>query len=160
MEFNSPENKPCFKESAECLLKAGFILVELQLVSKNGDFYITAVISPSDFKKDIGVADCSKAHHLLAPQILELLKKTNTSITEDNIYMEVSSPGLSRNIKNAWEFTVFTGRKIRVWDKNISDWTIGTIVSADENQLTLESEDGEEKSVSYVDIAKAKFFNL
>ncbi|MCR5219307.1 ribosome maturation factor [Treponema sp.] len=160
MEFNSPENNPYFKESAESVLSAGFVLVELQVAPKNGDFYVTAVISPADIKKDIGVADCSKVHHLLGPKILELLQRKYSSLTEDNLYMEVCSPGVDRNIKNAWEFTVFTGRKIRVWDKTVSDWVAGVLIEADDNHLTLESEDGSKKSVSYVDIAKAKFFNL
>lgn len=160
MEYISPEKNPYYKESAECVLSAGFVLVELQVVPQNGNIHVTAVISPSDPKKDIGVADCSKVHHLLGPKILELLQNNGSDVTEDNLYMEVCSPGLDRNIKNAWEFSVFAGRKIRVWDKNVSDWVAGTLLSSDENQLVLESEDGTKQSVSYVDIAKAKFFNL
>jgi ribosome maturation factor RimP len=71
--------------------------------------------------------------------------------------MELTSPGIEHNIKNAAEFAVFTGRAVRVWDKTVNDWVGGKIISADDKQVTLETEGGESKSVSYENIAKAKF---
>ena len=72
--------------------------------------------------------------------------------------MELTSPGIEHNIKNAAEFGVFTGRAVRVWDKTVTDWVSGTIKSADDKQVTLEAADGcKTFSVSYENIAKAKF---
>ena len=71
--------------------------------------------------------------------------------------MELTSPGIEHNIKNAAEFTVFTGREVRVWDKTVTDWVGGKILSADDKSVTLETEDGKNLTVSYENIAKAKF---
>ena len=71
--------------------------------------------------------------------------------------MELTSPGIEHNIKNAAEFTVFTGRAIRVWDKTVTDWVEGKIKAADDKSVTLEGADGKTFTVSYENIAKAKF---
>ena len=39
----------------------------------------------------------------------------------------------------------------------MNDWVGGKIISADDKQVTLEADGGEAKSVSYENIAKAKF---
>ena len=74
--------------------------------------------------------------------------------------MEVSSPGMERNIKNAAEFSFFKGREIRVWDKTKSDWVPGIIRDSDSEKLTMEAEGGEIIDVAYENIAKAKFIHL
>ena len=79
---------------------------------------------------------------------------------EDDISMEMCSPGIERTLRNAAEFEIFTGREVRVWDKNVNDWVCGKIKSSDKNQVTLELEGGGEESVAYADIAKAKFLHL
>lgn len=101
---------------------------------------------------DIGVNDCSKVHHALLPRLEAILG------TEDT-YMELTSPGMERNFKNAAEFSVFKGREVRVWDKTVTDWVGGKIVSADEKSVTLEK-DGENQTISFENIAKAKFIHL
>ena len=101
---------------------------------------------------DIGVNDCAKVHHALLPRLEALLG------TEDT-YMELTSPGMERNIKNAAEFAVFTGREIRVWDKTVTDWVSGVITASDEKSVTLEK-DGEKITVPFEQIAKAKFIHI
>lgn len=155
MNYISHDTIPNFKECASVVADIGFVLVELQIVPQNGMVRITAVIASKDPSKDIGVSDCSKVHHALQPKLLSLLGKS-----EDDIMMEVCSPGLERNIKNAAEFSCFTGREIRVWDKNISDWVRGKIKYSDDVQVTLETEADGDKTIAYNDIAKAKFIHL
>lgn len=155
MNYTSTNSIPYFKESAPVVNAAGFQLVELQVVPRNGDIYVTAVIASKDPKKDIGVADCSRAHHALQPKLVSLL-----GVDEDRIYMEVCSPGMERNFKNAAEFGFFVGRDVRVWDTESSDWVRGVIERSDETQVTLKVEGGEERSFAYENIAKAKFIHL
>lgn len=133
----------------------GFRLVELHVVPQNGKASVSAVIASADSKKDIGVSDCAKAHRALFSAIVKILGKN-----EDDVSMEVCSPGIERTLRNAAEFAIFTGREVRVWDKNINDWICGRIKSSDKNQVTLEIDGGGEKSVAYDDIAKAKFLHL
>lgn len=154
LDYKPVKDIPYFLECQKAVEAEGFTLVELNVVPQKGDVHVSAVIANKDASKDIGVADCSLIHHALLPKLLSLTGKG-----EDNLYMEVSSPGLERNLKNANEFAFFTGRDVRVWDKTVSDWVRGIIKSADENQVTLEIEGGSEKSVAYVDIAKAKFIH-
>lgn len=155
MDYISPSSIPYYKECASAVDAEGYTLIELQVVPQKGSVHVSAVIACKDPKKDVGVADCSKAHHALQPKLLSLLNKT-----EDDIYMEVCSPGLERNIKNAAEFAFFVGKDVRVWDKNVTDWVRGIIETADETSVSLKIEDGSVKTVAYSDIAKAKFIHL
>ena len=83
---------------------------------------------------------------------VELLGTEETS-------MELTSPGIEHNLKNAAEFALFAGRPVRIWDKTVTDWISGTIVSADDKSVTLKKDDGTEFTQSFENIAKAKFIS-
>lgn len=155
MEYNSLENIPHYKECAALANGMGYVLVELREVLQHGAVHVLAVISAKDTAAQIGVNDCAKIHRALLAR-LEVLLNT------DNIYMEVTSPGMERNIKNAAEFPLFEGREVRVWDKTVTDWVGGKIVSADSESVVLECAEsgGNTKKIMYTDIAKAKFIHL
>ena len=155
LNYISTDTIPYFKECDATAKKLGYILVELQVVPQKGNYHISAVIASSDSKTDIGVSDCAKVHRALQDQLISLLETD-----EDSVYMEVSSPGMERNIKNAAEFSFFKGREIRVWDKTKSDWVPGIIRDSDSEKLTMEAEGGEIIDVAYENIAKAKFIHL
>lgn len=143
---------PYYKDCAPLVESLGYKLVELHVVPQKPTVKITAVIASSDPSVDIGVNDCAKAHHALLPRLEALLG------TEDT-YMELTSPGMERNFKNAAEFAVFKGREVRVWDKTVTDWVGGIITAADDKTVTLET-NGESKTFSFENIAKAKFIHL
>ncbi len=157
MEYSSLDNIAHYKDCAPLVKGLGFELVDLKEVPQHGAVHVTVVICSSDVNASIGVNDCAKVHRALLAR-LEVLLDT------DNIYMEVTSPGMERNIKNAAEFALFTGREVRVWDKNVTDWVGGEIISSDKESVTLKikSEEGEscDKKILYADIAKAKFIHL
>ena len=113
---------------------------------------ISAVITAKNPEKNIGVEDCAKVHHALQPRLEALLKTEDTA-------MELTSPGIDRNIKNAAEFSFFTGRMVRVWSRVVNDWLCGKIISADKESLKMETENGEQ-TVNYADVAKAKFVQI
>jgi len=129
MEYIAFDDIPHYSECAPLVEGLGYHLIELKIVSVN---------------------DCSRVHHALLPRLEALLGTDNTS-------MELTSPGIDRNVKNAAEFSLFVGRAVRVWSKKISDWIGGKIVSADETVLTMETEKGEIVTVPYGEMAKAKF---
>lgn len=132
----------------------GYILVDLKIIPSKSTIKISAVIASKDITKDIGVDDCSKVHHALLPRLEALLG------TEDT-YMEVTSPGMDRNIKNAAEFEIFTGREVRVWDITVSDWVSGFIKESNNKNVSLENKETKEvKTISFENIAKAKFVYL
>ena len=150
MEYTSYKSIKYYDECAALVEGMGFKLVDLKIVPSKTTTKISAMIASVEPDGNIGVNDCAKVHRVLLPRLEALLG------TEDTM-MELTSPGIEHNIKNAAEFTVFTGRAVRVWDKTITDWVGGTIKSADDIQVTLEAGDGKTFSVSYENIAKAKF---
>lgn len=152
MEYEPLEKMPHYSECAPLVEGLGYTLVELHISPAKTVTKITAVIASKNPAVDIGVNDCSKVHHALLPRLEAILG------TEDT-YMELTSPGMERNFKNAAEFSVFIGREVRVWDKTVTDWVSGKIVSADEKSVTLEK-DGESQTISFENIAKAKFIHL
>ncbi len=150
MEYTAYKDVKYYKECAALVEGMGFKLVELKIVPAKQITKISAMIAATDPAVNIGVQDCAKVHRVLLPRLEELLGTEDTT-------MELTSPGIEHNIKNAAEFTVFTGRDVRVWDKTVTDWVGGVIKSADNKSVTMVKEDGEIITVLYENIAKAKF---
>lgn len=154
MEYISLQTLTHYSDCQPLVDGLGYILVDLKIIPAKSTVKISAVIASKDIAKDIGVEDCSKVHHALLPRLQALLG------TEDT-YMEVTSPGMDRNIKNAAEFELFVGHEVRVWDKEVSDWVGGIIKTADSKSVTLiNQETKENKTVSFENIAKAKFIYM
>ena len=157
MDYISLDSFPHYTECEKIVSPLGFHLVELKISPQNGVTQILATITGADSSVNIGVNDCSRVHKILLPALEEMLGT-------DNTYMELTSPGMERNIRNAAEFPLFLGREIRVYDKTVTDWVGGILKSADSQSLTLEiaKEDGsvEEQAISFENIAKAKFIHL
>ena len=152
MDYISLDSYPYYTECEKIVSDLGFHLVELKISPQNGVTQILATITGADATTAISVNDCSRVHKILLPALEEMLGT-------DNTYMELTSPGMERNIKNAAEFPLFLGREIRVYDKTITDWVGGVLKSANEKFLVLEI-DGEEKNILFENIAKAKFIHL
>ena len=152
MEYIPLDSYPHYTECEKIVSALGFHLVELKISPQNGVTQILATITGKDAGATIGVNDCSRVHKVLLPALEEMLGT-------DNTYMELMSPGMERNIRNAAEFPLFLGREIRVYDKTVTDWVGGVLKSADSEAVTLE-ENGEEKVISLENIAKAKFIHL
>ncbi|MGI0530766.1 ribosome maturation factor [Treponema socranskii] len=150
MEYIAFDAVPHYSECAPLVEGLGYHLIELKIVPAKTVTKILAVIAPKDPDRNISVNDCSRVHHVLLPRLEALLGTDNTS-------MELTSPGIDRNIKNAAEFSLFIGRSVRVWNKKENDWTGGKIAGADDTALTMETEKGEAVTVPYGEIAKAKF---
>jgi ribosome maturation factor RimP len=96
----------------------------------------------------VGVDDCAKVHRAVMPR-LEL------AFPGADVYLEVLSPGIDRLIKDAGEFFYYTGRGVRCYRTDISDWTGGILVSADDKGIVMKTKDGE-ISLGYEIIAKAR----
>ena len=154
MDFISYKKIKYYEECAPLVEGLGFVLVDLKIIPTKTVTKITAVIASKDPAQNIGVNDCAKVHRALLTRLEALLGTEETT-------MELTSPGIEHNIKNAAEFTIFTGREIRIWDKTVNDWVHGKIYSADEKSVTLEQTDGTRATYLYENIAKAKFiYNL
>ena len=152
MEYTSYKSIKYYSECAALVEGLGYKLVELKIVPAKTITKISAMVCAADVNTNMGVNDCAKVHRVLLPKLEELLGTEETS-------MELTSPGIEHNLKNAAEFSIFVGRNVRVWDKTLTDWVGGKILSADETSVTLQKDDGTQITESFENIAKAKFIS-
>jgi len=121
------------RESMETVLKGlGFSLIELVVSRHRGSVQIRAVIYN---RSGIGTDDCSKVHRAVFPR-LEL------AFEGYDIYLEVSSPGIDRLIKDTDEFAHFLGRGVRCYRTDITEWTAGILESVNEEEITIKTKEG------------------
>ena len=124
----------------------GMSLIELNVFHTRGrGVQVKAVIYKNG---TIGVEDCSRVHRSIMPR-LEL------GFPGQDIYLEVSSTGIDRLIKDGREFAHYIGRHVRCYRTDISDWTAGKLLAVDEEKVILMNEDGE-TVLNYEIIAKAR----
>ena len=134
------------RQSLETVLKGlKFSLVELIVSRHRGSVQVRAVIYNGT---SIGTDDCSKVHRAIMPR-LEL------AFEGQDVYLEVSSPGIERLIKDGAEFRHYTGRAVRCYRTDISDWSAGILQSADEKGIVI-MDTNEAIRLDFDIIAKAK----
>ena len=150
MEYTPYSKIKYYSDCAPLVEGLGYKLVDLKIVPAKTITKISAIITGADPSQNIGVNDCAKVHRALLARLEALLGTEETT-------MELTSPGIEHNIKNAAEFSVFTGRDVRVWDKTVNDWVGGKITAANDKTVTLKAEDGNERTIDFENIAKAKF---
>jgi len=142
------ENKETvsLRKSLEAVLDGlKFSLVELTVSRHRGSVQVRAVIYNGS---SISTDDCSKVHRAIMPR-LEL------AFEGQDIYLEVSSPGIDRLIKDGSEFAHYRGRAVRCYRTDISNWTAGILESADEKGIVIKTKEGAVR-LEFEIIAKAK----
>jgi ribosome maturation factor RimP len=136
----------CVRRQIEGVLEGlGFNLIELAVSRHKGSVQIRAVIYNG---ASIGTDDCSKAHRAVTPRL-------EMAFPEQDISIEVSSPGIDRLIKDSSEFAHYRGKGVRCYRTDISDWTAGILESADEKGVVLKTKEGAVR-LEFDIIAKAK----
>ena len=122
-------------------------LIELNVSKLRGSVQIRTII----YRKEgnIGTDDCSKVHRAVMPR-LEL------AFPEQEVYLEVSSPGIDRLIKEGSEFAFYTGKAVRCYRTDISDWTAGVLESTDEKGIVIKNKKDGAVRLEFDIIAKAK----
>jgi len=138
--------------SLEPLIRGmGMSLIELNVFhmkargGKSGGAQVRAVV----YKEGVtGVEDCTKVHRSILPR-LEL------AFPGQDVYLEVSSPGIDRLIKDGSEFVHYIGKGINCYRTDISDWTAGILLAADDKEIKLMGKSGE-IALPYEIIAKAR----
>jgi len=148
VDYIAPDKIPYFNDCEPLIKGLGFSLVELVAAKRQSSWQVKIVIT-SD--AGIGIVECTKVHRAILPRLEALLD------TQD-MYIEVASPGLDRILKNAAEFALYRGKRVKVWSSEISDWISGVVLSSNEESVTLSTDEGE-KLIPYIMIAKAKLNN-
>jgi ribosome maturation factor RimP len=122
-------------------------LIEAVEVRHRKSVEVRVVVDRKD-GRSVSISDCNAVHRAVTPR-LEL------AYTGLDVYIEVSSPGLERQIKDGIEFEHYIGRQVRVYRRDKSDWERGVLVSSDETGVTLNGKGGL-LTIEYETIAKAK----
>jgi ribosome maturation factor RimP len=139
------------RETLEPVVRAlGLELIELSVFRQHGrkegrSAQVRAVVYKSG---PLGLDDCSRVHYALLPR-LEL------AFSGEDVYVEVSSTGIDRHIKDGREFAHYRGRGVKCYRSDISDWSQGVLESADEEGIVLKGKN-ELMKLKYEVIAKAK----
>ncbi len=148
MDYIAPDKIPYYNDCEPLVKGFGFNLVELVIAKRQSSWQVKIVITSDT---GVGIAECTKLHRAILPRLEALLDS-------QDMYVEVASPGLDRILKNAAEFALYRGKRVKVWSSEISDWISGTVLSSDEESVTLSTDEGENQ-IPYIKIAKAKLNN-
>lgn len=83
----------------------GYRIWDIEYVKEGADYFLRFTI---DNDGGIAIDDCEKVHREINPLLDEL------DPIEDTYYLQVSSPGLERNVKYEWHYNSLIGEKIEV----------------------------------------------
>jgi ribosome maturation factor RimP len=107
-------NKEAIKESIELFVfDFGYVPLNVRVVSDHGSFRIHFSI----FKKtSVTLKDCSRVTLAVRDFLINLLGN-------DDFLLDVSSPGAERILKDPLDYSLFEGKKIKIWLNNGSEAT-------------------------------------
>ena len=132
------------------LFDAGYSIWDVEYVKEGSERYLRITI---DAPQGVGIDDCESAYHIVDPII------TDMDPIEESYHLEVSSPGLERDLRTLDHFKASVGEMIRVklfTALNGKKEYVGKLENVDENGvLTLacpESLTIEPKSISKANI--------
>ena len=139
----------------EPLLEAmGITLVDINRIDRGKSVTVTMVIVAKE--AEVSVDHCAKVYRLVYPRMA-------LQLGERDLQLDVSTPGLQRTLKDVYEFSLFTGKRVRAYDMSKEAWVSGIITQADQTSVQLSQvfiEDAKEMietmSVAFSDIQKAK----
>ncbi|MBQ8393514.1 MAG: ribosome maturation factor RimP [Clostridia bacterium] len=128
----------------------GYTLWDVEYVKEGADWYLRYTIDSSD---GIGIEDCEKMSRAIDPVLDE------HDFIEDAYHLEVSSPGLERDIKTDWHMEKCMGEKISVKLYAPIDGAkaiIGVLTSFDQDNVVITTE--KEISIPRKAIAKMNVY--
>ena len=116
-----------FIDASTVLEPMGLQVVDVRKSESGATLSISIVIKTNTHEVTVG--DCAKAHRVLYPRfsLMELNR---------DIELEVSTPGIQRTIRDIYEFSLFIGRRCRVYDNRKGAWIEG-IIQADRDRNVL-----------------------
>ena len=127
----------------------GYYLWDVEFVKEGADKYLRITI---DNEEGITIEDCEKFHRAIDPILDEA-----DPISEAYI-LEVSSPGLERELKYDRHFATAIGEKIELRffaPVNGQKSVIGYLVEATAEKIVLENDNEEKSEYSRAQVAKA-----
>jgi ribosome maturation factor RimP len=143
--YTEKADDPLYDSLLPVVEGCGLSLVELTVSRHKGSVQVRIVV----FKPgDMGVAECSAVHRAVQGRI-------ELAFPGVDVYVEVSSTGIERTLKDAREFRYYTGQTAHCYLRELSGWVSGVVESAGPERLVLAAQDGK-RELEYTRIAKAK----
>ncbi|MGB6327653.1 MAG: ribosome maturation factor RimP [Halarcobacter sp.] len=136
------------EESIEIVVRGcGAELYDIVTTKENANNIFRVFITNKD---GVSLDKCAEISRMISP-VLDIDEPMN-----GNYILEVSSPGIERKLKRPQHFIGSIGEKVRVKDfeKNILK---GELLSADENEIKIKTEEGEEV-ITYNEISSASTY--
>ncbi|MBE6606436.1 MAG: ribosome maturation factor RimP [Ruminococcaceae bacterium] len=115
----------------------GYELWDVEYVKEGSEYYLRITIDSED---GITIDDCEKVHRAIDPILDE------ADPIEDSYHLEVSSPGIERELKYDWHFDVFVGSEVEAKlyaPINGTKSVRGELVSKTEEGVCIKTHDGE-----------------
>ena len=134
-----------FSEIDELVRGLSLKTVEAVDAVHQGTHHMRVVVYKPD--GDVNTDDLASVYNIIYPRY-------SVIFGDRDLELEVSSPGLQRNFKDVIEFSIFTGKLVRVYSISRSSYIIGRI-----NLDDAEIEGGDSLgtiTLPFCDIAKAK----
>ncbi len=144
--MQSDELKQSLVDDVQPIVAAmGFTLVELKVGRSRRRSYLSVIVYRPE---GVSVADCAAISRNLLPR-LELRPELS------ELRLEVSSPGLDRELKSPEEFRIFKGRGMRVLLPGESEWIGGICEDATGEMVKLRTK-GAVRQIRLADLKKAR----
>lgn len=126
---NKLRKHPSFDTIVTLLENINIILVDFRKEELSNSVFYQIVITNSEHAA--GINECAKSHKLLQPRL---------SLLENNreIDMEVTTPGIQRNIRDFYEFNAFINQQVKIYDSKIEAWISGMLTAVREDEVTLQ----------------------
>ena len=140
------------KKIAEPLAEElGYFLWDVEYVKEGADMYLRITI---DSEEGITLDDCEKMHRAID----SLLDEADP--IDDAYHLEISSPGIERDLKNEMQINACEGWDVEVRlyaPINGSKSHLGVLVGLDEeNNVVIQTESGEEQKFPRASVASLK----
>ena len=120
-------------------------IVELTGAQRKSTLHVHLVIHKST---GINLEDCTVVYKTIYPRL-------EVSTDAEDVHLEVASPGVYRTIKDASEFDIFLGSKVKVLLHEDPEWIFGVIHRVSDDAVVLEIDD-DERSIDFERIRKAQ----
>lgn len=128
----------------------GYELYDVLYVKEGKDYYLRIII---DSKNGISLEDCERVSNNIDSKLDEV------DYIKEQYFLEVSSPGIERNLRKEKHYNNNIGKKIQVnlYNKleNGEKQITGQLSQVDENNITIETEENKLK-IEKNNIALAK----
>ena len=125
---------------APCITELGYRIWDVEYVKEGAEWYLRVTLDSDD---GIDIDDCEKVSRAINPIIDE------ADPIEDFYYLEVSSPGLERELRKSEHFEASIGSEVEIRlfapDENKKKSYVGILSAYDEETLTIEVDQASQK---------------